>query len=67
MISINRLRNRKSGFEVNEWICDSGAFTELSRFGHYRHSVQSYAEDIGHQTMVEVRQPPGGCLARLDE
>jgi hypothetical protein len=46
MISINRLRNRKSGFEVNEWICDSGAFTELSRFGHYRHSVQSYAEDI---------------------
>jgi hypothetical protein len=46
MISVNRLRNRKSDFAVNEWIMDSGAFTELARYGHYRHSVQSYAEDI---------------------
>jgi hypothetical protein len=46
MISVNRLRNRKSDFAVNEWMMDSGAFTELSRFGHYRHDVQSYADVI---------------------
>jgi hypothetical protein len=46
MISVNRLRNRKSDFAVNEWMLDSGAFTELARFGHYRHSVQEYADCI---------------------
>src|SRR4051794_3600429 len=46
MISVNRLRNRKSDFAVNEWIMDSGAFTELARFGHYREPVQVYAEHI---------------------
>lgn len=46
MISVNRLRNRKSDFAVNDWMLDSGAFTELFRFGHYRSSVQSYAEQI---------------------
>lgn len=29
-ISVNRLRKRKSGFEVRDWIMDSGAFTEIS-------------------------------------
>jgi hypothetical protein len=46
MLSVNRLGNRKSDFKVNEWMLDSGAFTELARFGHYRHSVQEYAECI---------------------
>ena len=46
MISVNRLRNRKSDFAVHNWILDSGAFTELFRFGHYRHSVQEYADCI---------------------
>jgi hypothetical protein len=46
MISVNRLRNRKSDFAVNNWMLDSGAFTELFRFGHYRHSVQQYADCI---------------------
>jgi hypothetical protein len=46
MISVNRLRRRKSDFAVKDWICDSGAFTELFRFGHYRHSVQEYADCI---------------------
>jgi hypothetical protein len=46
MISVNRLRNRKSDFAVNNWLLDSGAFTELFRFGHYRHSVQEYAACI---------------------
>src|SRR4051812_36055345 len=46
MISVNRLRNRKSDFAVNECLLDSGAFTELFRFGHYRHSVHEYADCI---------------------
>ena len=29
MISVNRLRNRKSDFKVRDWMLDSGAFTEL--------------------------------------
>jgi hypothetical protein len=46
MISVNRLRNRKSDFAVQNWMLDSGAFTELFRFGRYRHSVQEYADCI---------------------
>ena len=37
-MSVNILRKRKSDFEVNNWILDSGAFTELLRFGRYIHS-----------------------------
>jgi hypothetical protein len=43
-ISINRIRNRKSPFAVGDWIMDSGAFTEISTHGHYRHSVKEYAD-----------------------
>jgi hypothetical protein len=46
MISVNRLRNQKSDFTVQDWMMDSGAFTELARFGHYRYSVQEYADSI---------------------
>jgi len=46
MISVNRLQKRKSDFEVNEWVLDSGAFTEISRHGKYRTSVQEYANQI---------------------
>lgn len=45
-VSINRLRKRKSGFSVGDWIMDSGAFTELFRHGRYRHSVDEYAQQI---------------------
>jgi len=31
MISINRLINRRSDFQVNDWILDSGAFTRISQ------------------------------------
>ena len=34
-ISNNRLRHRKSGFEVKDWILDSGAFTELATHGRH--------------------------------
>lgn len=45
-ISVNRLRKRRSPFTVNRWIMDSGAFTEISTHGHYRHSVEEYAKEI---------------------
>lgn len=45
-ISVNALRRRKSDFVVGEWIMDSGAFTEVVRFGGYRHGVDEYAAQI---------------------
>ena len=46
MISVNQLRKRKSFFDVSKWILDSGAFTEISKFGNYRYSVGEYALQI---------------------
>lgn len=43
-ISINAIRNRKSAFPANHWVMDSGAFTELSAHGRFRHSVAEYAD-----------------------
>lgn len=45
-ISINTLRARRSGFVANDWILDSGAFTELARYGEYREAPEKYAEQI---------------------
>lgn len=45
-ISVNRLRKRKSPFQVGDWIMDSGAFTEISTHGRYRHAVSEYAAEI---------------------
>jgi hypothetical protein len=45
-ISVNRIKNRKSPFKVGQWIMDSGAFTEISKHGHYRNSVEDYAHQI---------------------
>ena len=44
-ISVNILRkgNRKSFFEVSDWIMDSGAFTEISNYGNFRFTVDEYA------------------------
>lgn len=46
MISINRIRNRKGEFYINEWIMDSGAFTEISTHGKWRTPVEDYAKHI---------------------
>jgi hypothetical protein len=47
MVSINRIRDRKSGFKVNDWIMDSGAFTTLDKAPHrYRKEPEQYAEEI---------------------
>lgn len=45
-ISVNRLKTRKSDFVVNDWIMDSGAFTEITNHGHYRDPVTVYASHI---------------------
>jgi hypothetical protein len=45
-ISVNRLRTRKGPFQVGDWIMDSGAFTEVTTHGRYRHSVAEYASEI---------------------
>ena len=45
-VSVNRLRKRKGPFVVTDWIMDSGAFTEISTHGCYRHSVAEYAAEI---------------------
>jgi hypothetical protein len=42
-VSANAIRTRKSGFPANRWIMDSGAFTEVSTYGGYRHCVADYA------------------------
>lgn len=45
-VSVNRLRARKAPFPAHDWIMDSGAFTEISTHGRYRHSVTEYASEI---------------------
>ena len=45
-ISVNVLAKRKSGFPVNEWIMDSGAFTTIAKHGMYPEPVSAYAEQI---------------------
>lgn len=45
-ISVNRVRPRRRQFMTGRWIMDSGAFTEISRHGRYRHSVEEYAREI---------------------
>lgn len=45
-VSVNRLRGRKKAVGASMWIMDSGAFTELSQHGAYRHSVEQYAAEI---------------------
>jgi hypothetical protein len=45
-VSVNRLRKRKSAFDVGDWIMDSGAFSEISTHGHYRFPVSEYAAQI---------------------
>jgi hypothetical protein len=45
-ISVNRLKKRKSAFEVSDWILDSGAFTTILTHGDYPESVEVYAAEI---------------------
>lgn len=46
MVSVNRLRNRKSDFPARDWIMDSGAFTEVTTHGGFRHDPSEYADQV---------------------
>jgi hypothetical protein len=46
MISVNALKNRKGGFEVNNWIMDSGAFSQIEKNGKHTLSTDDYLEKI---------------------
>ncbi len=46
LISVNALRPKRQIIGCGDWILDSGAFTEISRFGGYRESPAAYARDI---------------------
>jgi hypothetical protein len=48
MVSINRIRERRSAFPAKEVIIDGAGFTEVSTHGGYRHSPEEYAEQINH-------------------
>ncbi|MDN3923302.1 DUF7221 family queuine tRNA-ribosyltransferase-like protein [Roseateles violae] len=46
-VSVNRLRRRaRKPFIAGDWIMDSGAFTEISQHGDYRHPAEDYAAQI---------------------
>lgn len=47
-ISINSIRDRRSNFPCNDWIMDSGAFSEISTHGFYRNTSRTYAREIDH-------------------
>ncbi len=45
-VSVNRLKTRKSDFEVSDWIMDSGAFTTILTHGDYPEPPAVYAAHI---------------------
>lgn len=45
-ISVNRIRDRRSPFAVNDWIMDSGAFSTILTHGGYPHGIEEYAAQI---------------------
>lgn len=51
-ISINRVRGRKKPVPSPEWIMDSGAFTEITTHGKYRHGVEQYAAEINRLAAI---------------
>ena len=44
MVSANRLRRRVRDFPAQDWMMDSGAFTEVSTHGGYRTDPEEYAD-----------------------
>jgi len=46
MVSVTTLLGRKRDFRVNEWILDSGAFSQISRYGKFIISPTQYLEQI---------------------
>ena len=45
-VSVNRLWKRKSAFEVKNWVLDSGAFSQIFKYGGFEKSEIDYANEI---------------------
>src|SRR5512146_1108303 len=45
-VSVNALRDRKGDFHPQEWVLDSGAFSQVSRTGRFTMDVREYADQI---------------------
>ena len=50
-VSINAVRGRRKPI-AGEWILDSGAFSEIARFGGFRHGVEVYAAEVNRLAMI---------------
>lgn len=61
-ISVNRIRKRKKKIDAREWIMDSGAFSEVSKYGGYRSSVDDYAAVIERWAV-----PGSGLIAAVSQ
>jgi hypothetical protein len=46
MVSVNTLRRRRGPFDVNDWLMDSGAFTQILKHGGYTESPDAYIAEI---------------------
>jgi hypothetical protein len=45
-VSVNRIWDRKSDFGAKGWVLDSGAFTQINKYGRFYLSVLEYASQI---------------------
>lgn len=68
-ISVNTIRERKSAFQVNDWIMDSGAFTMILKHGGYPQPVSEYAAQIkrwkGNGTLLAAVSQDYMCEADM--
>lgn len=51
-ISVNRILTRLMNIGAAEWIMDSGAFTEISKYGCYRATVRQYADQVNRWARI---------------
>ncbi|MGR0183180.1 deazapurine DNA modification protein DpdA family protein [Azospirillum aestuarii] len=68
-ISVNRLKKRKSGFDVGDWIMDSGAFSTILTHGGYPEEPEAYAAEIrrwaGNGNLLAAVAQDYMCEARM--
>lgn len=62
-VSINRLRTRKAPLKepAEGWMMDSGAFTEISTHGKYRHAPEEYAREAARWVTPKLK-----CIVAQD-
>jgi hypothetical protein len=51
-ISVNAVRGRKKRIPSSEFILDSAAFSELARYGRYRHGPAEYAAEVNRLAAI---------------